>query len=147
MQMILGKIFFFPVFVCIIGKYSGKYSTLCVWSNVKQNKKQPTPKTTASHRNPPRNPPPSTTNQPRERAEKEEADRCQDILASLVGSGSGVALVCTCHSSVDLEALSVSAALGFHEADQTERAEKDEADQTYREREQKEQRKIAESRK
>ena len=38
--MISGKINFFLVFVCILGKCSGKYSTLCVWSNVKQNNKK-----------------------------------------------------------------------------------------------------------
>ena len=38
--MISRKINFFLVFVCILGKCSGKYSTLCVWSNVKQNNKK-----------------------------------------------------------------------------------------------------------
>jgi hypothetical protein len=53
MQMISGKIiFFFSVFVCILGKCSGKYSTLCVWSNVKQNnKKNPHPKPPESTKN------------------------------------------------------------------------------------------------
>jgi type IV secretory pathway VirB10-like protein len=55
------------------------------------------------HRNPPRNPPQNPPFNPprypplattRERAEKEEADRCQDILASLVGSGSGATSIC-----------------------------------------------------
>ena len=103
-------------------------------------------KTIASHPNPPCQPsqptPKPTTRHhkstKRERAEKEEADRCQDILASLVGSGSGAASVCACRSDVDLEALGVSAALGFHEAGRTERVEKDEADRTCREREQRE---------
>ena len=36
--------------VCILGKCSEKYSTLCVWSNVKQNNnKKPTSKTTGIH--------------------------------------------------------------------------------------------------
>jgi hypothetical protein len=66
--MISGKIFFFSVFVCTLGKCSGKYSTLCVWSNVKQiNRKYPHPKPPEStkndhpcqpttHPNPPHNP-------------------------------------------------------------------------------------------
>ena len=50
--MISGKIYFFSVFVCILGKCSGKYSTLCVWSNVKQNnKKYPHPKPPESTKN------------------------------------------------------------------------------------------------
>ena len=45
--MISGKIKFFQCFVCILEKCSGKYSTLCVWSNVKKKKKKkPTPKIT-----------------------------------------------------------------------------------------------------
>jgi hypothetical protein len=68
MQMISGKIFFFSVFVCTLGKCSRKYSTLCVWSNVKQiNRKYPHPKPPestkndhpcqpATHPNPPHNP-------------------------------------------------------------------------------------------
>ena len=67
--MISGKMIVFPVFVCILGKCSEKYSTLCVWSNVKQNKekthtqnhwnppKREPPLPSANHPNPPRNPP------------------------------------------------------------------------------------------
>ena len=58
---------FFTVFVCILGKCSGKYSTRCVWSNVKQIKKK---NTTQHHRilQPPQPnkeqpyPPPAATN-------------------------------------------------------------------------------------
>ena len=61
------KFFFFSVFVCTLEKCSGKYSTLCVWSNIKQiNRKYPHPKPPestkndhpcqpASHPNPPHN--------------------------------------------------------------------------------------------
>ena len=74
----LQKTFVFPVFVCTLGKCSRKYSTLCVWSNVKQIiRKYPHPKPSestkndphcqlatqthpATHRNPPRNPPKPT---------------------------------------------------------------------------------------
>ena len=48
--MISGKIKFFQCFVCILEKCSGKYSTLCVWSNVKQKKKKKTH--TQNHWNP-----------------------------------------------------------------------------------------------
>jgi hypothetical protein len=60
MQMIYRKMFVFPVFVCTLGKCSRKYSTLCVWSNVKQTHPcqppkptpQPTPAThPATHHN------------------------------------------------------------------------------------------------
>jgi hypothetical protein len=44
---------FFSVFVYILGKCSEKYSTLCVWSSVKQNNKN-------SHKKPPE----STTTTP-----------------------------------------------------------------------------------
>jgi hypothetical protein len=48
--MILGKMIVFLVSVCILGKCFEKYSTLCVWSNVKQNNnKKTTPKTTGIH--------------------------------------------------------------------------------------------------
>jgi hypothetical protein len=69
MQMIYSKMFVFPVFVCTLGKCSRKYSTLCVWSNVKQTHPCQPPKPT---RNPPlpptllpttinkKNPPPTT---------------------------------------------------------------------------------------
>ena len=54
------------MFVCILGKCFGKYSTLCVWSNVKQNNnKKPTPKTTGNgnhHCQPPKPTPQPTTN-------------------------------------------------------------------------------------
>jgi hypothetical protein len=62
---------FFSVFVYILGKCSGKYSTLCVWSNVKQKKKKKlTPKTTGIHQNhrnlpPPPPPPPHPTTKPK----------------------------------------------------------------------------------
>jgi hypothetical protein len=46
---------FFSVFVYILGKCSGKYSTLCVWSNVKQNKKK------NSHQKPPESTTTTTT--------------------------------------------------------------------------------------
>ena len=77
--MISRKMIVSLVFVCILGKWSNKYFTLCVWSNVKQkNKKNPhskPPKSTkngnhhhepphkptvshpATHREPPCNPP------------------------------------------------------------------------------------------
>jgi hypothetical protein len=61
MQMIYGKMFVFPMFVCTLGKCSRKYSTLCVWSNVKQthpcHPPQPTPLPTTIN---PANPPPTT---------------------------------------------------------------------------------------
>ena len=46
--MIYRKIFVFPMFVCTLEKCFGKYFTLCVWSNVKQNKTKPTPKITGN---------------------------------------------------------------------------------------------------
>ena len=56
--------FVFPVFVCTLGKCSRKYSTLCVWSNVKQTHPCQPPKptllpTTINKKNPP----PTTTTQ------------------------------------------------------------------------------------
>jgi hypothetical protein len=61
----------FPVFVCILGKCSEKYSTLCVWSNVKQNKeKNSHPKPLESTKNgnhhcqPPKPTPQPTTSHP-----------------------------------------------------------------------------------
>jgi hypothetical protein len=69
--MISGKMIVFPVFVCILGKCSEKYSTLCVWSNVKQNKeKNPHPKPPESTKNgnhhcqPPKPTPQPTTSHP-----------------------------------------------------------------------------------
>ena len=54
MQMIYSKMFVFPVFVCTLGKCSRKYSTLCVWSNVKQIiRKYPHPKPSESTKNDP----------------------------------------------------------------------------------------------
>ena len=72
--MIYRKIFVFPMFVCTLEKCFRKYFTLCVWSNVKQNKTKPTPKITGNgnHHYQPNpqpttnstshnNPPPTTT--------------------------------------------------------------------------------------
>jgi hypothetical protein len=62
MQMIYSKMFVFSVFVCTLGKCSIKYSTLCVWSNVKQthpcHPPRYPPQSTKKNHHQPRNPQP-----------------------------------------------------------------------------------------
>ena len=67
-----------------LGKCSRKYFTLCVWSNVKQNKTKPIPKTTGNGTmtanppcNPPQTPPATTIRRPQQPTVEHQIPRTQ----------------------------------------------------------------------